>query len=107
MEKSESRIQQEIVRYFRNNYCLKHHEPRSMILSIPNEEKPRYVKTGLLPGAADLLVVIEGKAIFVEVKTPKGKQGPKQATFEKQCEQVGAPYFLVRSLYDFKKALGL
>src|SRR5690625_5575097 len=36
-DKTESRIQQEIVRWFRNNHGLNHHDPQCMIFSVPNE----------------------------------------------------------------------
>ena len=105
--KSESRIQQEIVQFFRNNYCLKHHIPRSMILHIPNEGKNngRLVPLGLLPGAADLLIINQGRAIFVEVKDATGKQSPKQKEFEDYCRELGLYYEVVRSLEEFKKML--
>ncbi len=79
--KSESRIQQEIVTWYKNNYCLQHHNPRCMIFSIPNEglfqtaslSMPKrfmvilkqaikrllfkLISTGLYPGCADLCVI--------------------------------------------------
>ncbi len=34
--KNEDQIQAKIVVWFTNNYCLKHHKPRSVIFSVPN-----------------------------------------------------------------------
>ncbi len=101
--KSESRIQQEIVMWFRNKFCLRHHDPRSLIMSIPNEGKPDLVKTGLYPGASDLIVIHKGEVLFVEVKNQIGTQQPKQELFQSHVESMGYRYILVRSLEEFAK----
>jgi hypothetical protein len=106
-DKAESRIQQEIVMWFRNNYCLKHHDPRNLIFSIPNErnnarEMAAMKATGLMKGAADLVVVMPNRVIFVEVKTATGQQSPAQKEFEKSVKALGFEYFLVRSLQEFR-----
>jgi hypothetical protein len=98
---SEEKIQQQIVMFYHNTYCLPNHTPRCMILSIPNEKKPEMVRTGLYAGAADLLVIHYGKTAFVEVKNEIGKQSDKQKAFEKHCKDMGTPYFLVRNLEEF------
>jgi len=98
-------IQQEIVTYYRNTYCLIHHNPRCMIFSIPNEGKPNMIYTGLYPGASDLYVRHYGKELFIEVKTPTGIQSPNQKKFEQHCIQMNVPYYLVRSLDEFKTVI--
>src|SRR3990167_9928422 len=112
-EFSESRIQSEIVRFYRNTYCLKHHNPRSMIFSVPNESNGakamKLIQTGLYPGCADLiichrkdyLVNVITRWLFVEVKNETGKQSDNQKKFEEHAAQVCVPYFVVRSLEDF------
>jgi len=105
--KSEAKIQQEIVEWFKNNYCLKFHIPRYCIFSVPNErsnvkEQMRMIATGLLSGVSDLIVVMPKKVYFVEVKDAKGTQKPKQKDFEKQVSSLGFTYILVRSLDEFK-----
>jgi len=116
--KSESRIQSEIVRWYRNTYCLVHYNPRCMIFSIPNEGRAQasagLIATGLYPGCADLFIMhtsiplfyLNNKPlyhqVFIEVKTPTGIQSPKQKQFQKHCNQMGIPYHVVRSLEDFK-----
>lgn len=104
-EQSEAAIQQNIFMWYQNNYCTSDKSPRSMILSIPNEGSPRLHITGMTPGAADLLVIHQGTAIFVEVKTPSGKQSKKQKKFEDHCQDCGVPYYVVRSLKDFKEII--
>lgn len=61
--------------------------------------------TGLLSGVSDLIVVLEGKVLFVEVKNEKGKQSPKQKIFQSQVENLGFKYYLVRNLKDFKEII--
>ena len=114
---TEARIQQDIVRHYRNNFCLRHHTPRSLILSIPNEFKPHLVHTGLYAGGADLLVLhvrIELRILFIEVKTPTGTVSDKQRKFEQHINgmaifvnnnNVSLEYHVVRSLEDFKKII--
>ena len=125
-DKTEARIQQEIVIYFNNNYCLKHHKPRCSIFSVPNEGvmqlgnilRMRFkqinfediikkilfglISTGLKKGVSDLIVLMPKRVIFVEVKTPTGIQSPDQKDFESLVKNLGFEYYLVRSLQDFK-----
>jgi len=121
--KSESRIQQEIVMWYKNTYCLEHYEPRSMIFSIPNEGRgaaaSQLIQTGLYPGVADLCVIhiqrhepfedmyrdLDTIILFFEVKKPTGVQSPNQKKFEAHCKQMRLPYHIVRSLDEFKKII--
>jgi len=110
MKKSEERIQFEIVQFFRNNYCLNHHEPKCLIFSVPNDgknmmEQMRKKSTGLLAGASDLIVVFPNRIIFVEVKDEKGTQQPNQKQFQADVEKLGFEYILVRSLLDFQNKI--
>jgi hypothetical protein len=106
----ESKIQQQIVIYFKNNYCLKNHNPRCAIFSVPNESSNKkemmFKKSiGLLSGASDLIVLMPNRCIFVEVKTDIGRQSENQKEFEARVKELGFEYYLVRSLQGFKEAL--
>lgn len=110
MKVSEGRIQQELVKWFRNNYCLKFHNPRCAIFSVPNErsnvkEQMRMVATGLMSGVSDLICVLPNKVLFIEVKDDKGRQSDKQKEFQQTVELLGFEYHLVRSLEDFQKII--
>lgn len=123
MNKAEAKIQQEIAMYYRNTFCLRHHTPRCMIFSIPNESNERkaitLTMTGLYPGCADLMIIHGGGLtrplllpFFVEVKAPENKSGPrkngqsqKQIDFEDHCKQMGIPYYLVTSCDQFKQVV--
>lgn len=129
--KTEAKIQQECVLWYKNGFCLKHHSPRSMIFSIPNEGRGaasmQLMATGLYPGCADLMVwvplmfhfadksaiPVTWKYAFIEVKAPENKSGPrkngqsqKQIDFEEHCIAMGIPYHIVRSLDEFKQVIG-
>lgn len=102
MPKLESKIQQEIVIWFNNNYCLKHHDPREIIFSVPNENQQRLISSGVLAGVSDLIFTLRGKIYFCEVKRPGKLQRPKQIDFQERVEALGYEYFLVYSLADFQ-----
>ena len=107
-EITEAKIQQDIVLWFNNNYCLKHHNPRCMIFSVPNDsinaiETKRKVNTGLLRGVSDLIVVLPNKILFVEIKTEKGVQSEYQKDFQNRVELLGFEYHIIKNLETFKK----
>lgn len=106
---TEDKIQQEIVNWYTNNYCLKHHEPRNLIFSIPNggsrhiPEAMKLKATGLLAGASDLVLIHNGNLYFIELKDEKGKQQAAQKEFEERVKCHGFEYFIFRNLVEFQK----
>jgi hypothetical protein len=109
---TESKIQQEIVNWYNNTYCLKFHEPRGLIFAVPNGgtrnklEAITLKATGMLAGVSDLIVILpNGKLIFVEIKTDKSKQSEKQIEFEHRVKALGYEYCIIRSLDEFKKII--
>ena len=110
--KTEAKVQQEMVVWFRNNYQRKGID-KGIIFSIPNERAGGFMAmkdlllTGLLSGVSDLIVVLRGKVIFVEVKNDKGKQSEKQILFQKQVENLGFEYHLVRNLKSFQEIIAV
>ena len=104
--KTEAKIQQEIIEWYRKN-----HYGKGVIFSVPNERAGGYMAmkdlllTGLLSGVSDLVVVENGRVLFVEVKDHKGTQKPKQKKFEKNVKSLGYNYHLVRTLEEFKKII--
>jgi hypothetical protein len=108
---SEDSLQSEIVKWFNNNYCLKHHSPRCCIFSVPNGgfrnkiEAIKMCATGLKAGVSDLIVLLPNRAVFIELKIEKGIQSPVQKDFEQIVTNLGFEYFLVRSLDEFKKII--
>lgn len=125
----ENNLQAEIVLWFNNNYCLKHHNPRSIIFAVQNEMASQIagaikakvpkalwsiidktvqivvskaVTFGFKKGVSDLIVVIPNKVLFVELKTETGKQREEQEKFEKIVKALGFNYYIVRDLQTFK-----
>jgi hypothetical protein len=108
--KTEDKIQQEIVMWYRNTYCLKHHNPRNIIFSVPNDsknavEQMRKIATGLYAGVSDLIMIHFGQVYFIELKTDTGKQSEKQKDFQLIVENQGFKYYLIRSLKEFQKII--
>jgi hypothetical protein len=104
MQKSESKIQQEIVIWYRNNNL----NNNNVIFSVPNEGKSAKEQmfkkaTGLMSGVSDLICINNGEILFIECKDEKGRQSDKQKEFEIIINSQGFKYFLVRSLEEFKK----
>lgn len=105
---SESIIQQQIVIWYNNNYCLKTHTPRGIIWATPNggtrniKEAMSLKASGVLSGVSDLILILpNGKLVFVEVKHGKNKQSEAQVEFQNRVENLGFEYLLVYSLEDF------
>ena len=103
--KTEDRIQQEIVQYYQNKYCLKHHNPRCLIAHVPNQNQQHLVRIGVLTGFSDLILIHFGEVLFVEVKTEKGTQSEKQIEFQERVEKNGFKYFIARSVKDLQDYL--
>lgn len=108
--KTEARIQQEIVMWYKNNYCLNHHNPQHIIFSVPNENKSKRETLqkkaiGMMSGVSDLIIIRPKEVLFVEVKTPTGTQSKSQKTFEKIVTALGFNYYLVRSLEEFQSLI--
>ena len=101
MQKSESRIQQECVQWFKNR-CIVEGLPY-LLLSIPNDNQKFLKVTGLLKGASDLIMVVPNKVFWIEMKTPAGRQSPDQRNFELSVNQLGFNYLLFRSLEEFQE----
>ena len=64
----------------------------------------RWFDTGLPEGFPDLILLPgDGKIIFCECKTLKGKQKEDQIKFQKIVESHGYKYILARSVDDVSK----
>lgn len=98
-KKEEHYLQCQIVNYLRASGYL--------VFAIANGgsrnaiEGANLKKEGVLAGVADLQVLLNnGKSLFLEVKTEKGKQQQTQKSFEDKCKELGHNYHVVRSVED-------
>lgn len=57
----------------------------------------RAVSPHVVKGFADVIVILPGRTIFLEVKSSIGKQRPEQRIFQYKVEQQGCEYYIVRS----------
>jgi hypothetical protein len=63
------------------------------------------VGMGVHAGFADLMVLCEGRVLFLELKAPKGRLRPEQEAFRDAVQALGFGWALVRSLDDALGAL--
>lgn len=63
------------------------------------------VGMGVYPGFADLMVLCDGRVLFLELKAPKGRLSTTQAAFRDAVQAQGFDWALVRSLDDALGAL--
>jgi hypothetical protein len=57
-------------------------------------------------GVPDIILVLSGQFVGLEVKTATGRVSPDQLAFEQDCQKYGARYHVVRSIDDVVR-LGL
>jgi len=63
------------------------------------------VGMGVHPGFADLMVLCDGRVLFLELKSPRGKLSPAQNAFRAAVRAQGLSWALVRTLDDALGAL--
>jgi len=99
-KKSEETIQKEIINFCKLNNVL--------IFCVPNEatrNNSKFIGMGVLAGVSDLVLILENRVIFVELKNHKGIQSEKQKEFEIKVLKLEHQYIIIRSLDEFKKLL--
>lgn len=62
-------------------------------------ERGGFIRFGT-KGAPDIVAVIKGQYIGIEIKKPKGVQSPGQKEFQKNLEKAGGQYWLIRSVEE-------
>jgi len=108
MSRKENIIQSTCVEWFKNNYCLKHHNPRLEIVSIPNEatwKNNNFKALGVRKGASDLVVVLSNKVLFIEMKDGNNTQSKEQIDFEEVVTKLNHSYYLCYTLEQFQKII--
>lgn len=115
MSEQEHNIQVACVTWFRYQF------PNYVCFAVPNGSKrPKQTKQlangavatysavakklkdeGALAGVADLVLVGWQKTVFVEMKTPTGRQQESQKNFEAKVTKLGHEYHVCHSLEEF------
>ena len=108
-ETSENRIQQEIFTYHWNKYP----EERGLLFMVHNAGSSRIngarlKSMGMVKGVSDMIYLKpDGSGpMFIEIKTPKGRQSEAQKTWEDTLTDFCYDYHVVRSLEQMKQLCG-
>lgn len=64
----------------------------------------RYMRTGR-PGVPDIVCCIKGIFTGIEVKNEKGRQSAVQKQAQKEIEEAGGRYYIVRSIAEVKEII--
>jgi hypothetical protein len=67
--------------------------------------KGRHFVRFAVKGSPDIIAVIKGQYVGIEVKRPGEKQSPEQAAFETALVMAGGKYLLARSLEDVMRGV--
>lgn len=51
-------------------------------------------------GIPDIIACRDGQTLFIECKSPKGKQSPDQQEFEQRIKEAGCIYLLIRDVTE-------
>lgn len=126
----ESKLQSKCFIWFNNTYCLRHHDPRFVMFSVPNELgnvlsgilkssglsqakiksiiikiMNKFKAMGLTSGVSDTIIVMNNKTIFCEFKTDTGSQSDSQKDFEKRITDLNFEYWVIRDFEEFKNKI--
>jgi len=61
---------------------------------------------GCFPGITDFIAVKQSRVLFIETKSPAGKQRPDQIIFQNFIEAHGGEYWLIDCYEDIIKMIG-
>ena len=102
----EAQVQKQIVAYLRAVL------PHAIIAAIPNGSqrtasgRPANAVAGLLPGMPDLVIVLpEGKVLWAEIKSEKGRVSPAQLEVHGLLNSLGHNCVVLRSVEETRHAL--
>ena len=107
MRDIEHQLQVACVRWFNCQYPLL----RGCLVATPNGGRrdavtgARLKAEGALAGVADLNFYYRGRTLFIEMKTPDGRQSPAQKQWQRTMEAQGFRYVICRSIDDFTRAI--
>lgn len=97
-------LQVQVINLLRNYYNL-------LVFAVPNGgsrnlfEARNLKNEGVMAGVSDLILVLNGVVIFLELKAGRNKQQETQKIFEKKVKGLGHQYYVVRSIEDVMEIL--
>lgn len=103
---SEEQLQAACFQWFWNEYP----SHRQMLFHVQQKarnriEGSRFKAMGVVQGVSDLMLVILGRVIFIEMKITKGDQSTEQVSFEYKLRDRGHVYLIRRSLQGFQETV--
>ena len=101
----EHRLQVQCVKWFR----YAHPDLAPLLFAIPNGGARNEITgaklkaEGVVAGVADLCLAVPrcGGVLFIEMKTPTGRQSQSQLQWQAAVSIVGNTYVIIRTLEDF------
>jgi hypothetical protein len=98
----ESVIQSAICEYLalRHAFFIRLNNIPGLYMDATGQKRFRKMGKYARHGLADILVIKDGRPIFLEVKSEKGKPSPDQITFGTDAIKAGAAYHIVRSIQN-------
>jgi hypothetical protein len=101
----ESETQKAILEWLAWKHIF-HYRNNSGAFAIPASatHQRRFFRAGAV-GAPDIVCVVNGQYVGIEVKAPKGRQSENQKTFQRGLEAAGGKYILAHSIDDVERAL--
>ena len=100
---SEARLQSDCFLWFHNSFPAQ----RQMLFHVQNKarnaiEGNKFKSMGVVRGVSDLILILPGRVVFIELKVGDGKQSPEQVAFEYKVLSRGHTYWVIRSLVEFQ-----
>jgi hypothetical protein len=96
----ESEIQKQILDYLALKRIFHYRNNSGAFV----DSQKHFYRFGAL-GSPDIICVIKGQYVGIEVKAAKGKQSEHQKTFQQALEAAGGKYVLAYSLEDVTNLL--
>ena len=102
MKRPEQHLQRMCVKWFNYQYPQQHGQLFMCHQNGKNAVEQAILKSiGLVPGVSDLIYLTPSGAIFIEMKTDKGRQSDAQKQWQQKVEALGYAYHIVRSVDEF------
>ena len=64
-------------------------------------------RTRTKKGVPDIYAHKKGRVLWIECKSEKGKLKPEQEQFQRDCEEHGIEYGIVRNIHDLLKTVSV
>lgn len=106
MTKHEEILQSKCYLWFHNTFPLW----RKMLFHVDNNSwnaviGARKKALGVNSGVADLVLVLFGEVMWIEMKTIDGTQSDDQKEFQEKIERRGMKYVIIRTEQDFREII--